>query len=88
MRIFDEEVPSGLSYWLVTMDPDLQSPDVKVFREWMLEELAGTSQGADGAKQRIFGKLRPRRRNVFPHRRLSCPATHRGHLVDTVLIGP
>lgn len=50
VRMFDKEVPSGLSYWLVTMDPDLQSHDVKVFRQWMLDELRGS--GHDTAKGR------------------------------------
>ena len=54
VRIFDDGVPSGLSYWLVTMDPDLQSQDVKVFRQWMLDELGGS--GDDGGKHRKLRK--------------------------------
>ena len=64
VRIFDEEVPSGLSYWLVTMDPDLQSPDVKVFREWMLDELAGAGSG--GASPRTLRKASPAARKPLP----------------------
>jgi LysR family glycine cleavage system transcriptional activator len=50
VRVCDEDVPSGLSYWLVTMDPDLQSQDVKVFRQWLLDEL--TAAGHGGKKDR------------------------------------
>ncbi len=54
VRIFDEDVRSGLSYWLVTMDADFQSQDVKAFRQWLLDELGGTR---DGKKQRTRRKL-------------------------------
>jgi DNA-binding transcriptional LysR family regulator len=50
VRIFDDDVASGLSYWLVTMDADFQSEDVKVFRQWLLDELGGSGHG--GKKQR------------------------------------
>jgi DNA-binding transcriptional LysR family regulator len=50
VRIFDDGVPSGLSYWLVTMEPDLQSQDVKAFRQWLLDELGGS--GPAGEKHR------------------------------------
>lgn len=50
VRIVDDDVPSGLSYWLVTMDADFQSQDVKVFRRWLLDELGGA--GGDGKKRR------------------------------------
>jgi LysR family transcriptional regulator, glycine cleavage system transcriptional activator len=49
LRVFDDAVSSGLSYWLVTMDADFQSEDVKVFRQWLLDELGGS--GHDGKKQ-------------------------------------
>ncbi len=55
VRLFDDDVPSGLSYWLVTMDADFQSQDVKVFRQWLLDELGG--QAHDGKKQRARRKL-------------------------------
>jgi hypothetical protein len=51
---FDDAVPSGLSYWLVTMDADFQSEDVKVFRQWLLDELGGS--GHDSKKQRARPK--------------------------------
>jgi DNA-binding transcriptional LysR family regulator len=46
VRIFDDDVASGLSYWLVTMDADFQSEDVKVFRQWLLDELGSSSHDA------------------------------------------
>jgi LysR family transcriptional regulator, glycine cleavage system transcriptional activator len=49
VRLFDDSVPSGLSYWLVTMEADFQSQDVKIFRQWLLEEL-GTAR-REGGKQ-------------------------------------
>ena len=45
VRILDEDVRSGLSYWLVTMDADFQSRDVKAFRQWLLDELGGARDG-------------------------------------------
>jgi LysR family transcriptional regulator, glycine cleavage system transcriptional activator len=54
LRLFDDDVRSGLSYWLVTMDADFQSEDVKVFRQWLLDELG--SSGHDGKKQRARPK--------------------------------
>jgi DNA-binding transcriptional LysR family regulator len=55
VRVFDEDVQSGLSYWLVTMDADFQSQDVKAFRQWLLHELGGPAGG--GKKQRTRRKL-------------------------------
>jgi LysR family transcriptional regulator, glycine cleavage system transcriptional activator len=55
VRLFDKDVASGLSYWLVTMDADFQSEDVKVFRQWLLDEVAGSPD--DGKKQRPRRKL-------------------------------
>ena len=55
VRIFDQDVKSGLSYWLVTMDADFQSQDVKAFRQWLLEELGGPAP--DGKKQGSRPKL-------------------------------
>lgn len=39
VRLFDDDVASGLRYWLVTLEPDFQSQDVKAFRKWILEEI-------------------------------------------------
>jgi DNA-binding transcriptional LysR family regulator len=64
VRIFDDGVPSGLSYWLVTMEPDLQSPDVKVFRQWLLDELGGS--GPAGEKHRKPRKNPPVAKNHSP----------------------
>jgi hypothetical protein len=47
-------VASGWSYWLVTMDADFQSQDVKAFRDWLLEELGTAAPPAS--------KPRPRRK--------------------------
>jgi LysR family transcriptional regulator, glycine cleavage system transcriptional activator len=55
VRLFDKDVPSGLSYWLVTMDADFQSQDVKMFRQWLLDELGGGGDGGD-RKQRVRGR--------------------------------
>jgi DNA-binding transcriptional LysR family regulator len=54
VSVFDQRVASGWSYWLVTMDADFQSQDVKAFREWLLEELGTAAQPAR--------KPRPRRK--------------------------
>jgi LysR family transcriptional regulator, glycine cleavage system transcriptional activator len=51
VRIFDKDVPSGSSYWLVTMDAEFQSQDVKAFRQWLLDELGDV--GRDRGKQRV-----------------------------------
>jgi len=51
---FDQRVASGWSYWLVTMDADFQSQDVKAFRQWLLEELGTAAAPAS--------KPRPRRK--------------------------
>jgi len=50
VRVFDEGVPSGLSYWLITMSTDFQSDDIKAFRQWLLDEVGG---GAPARKRRI-----------------------------------
>ena len=50
VSLFDKSVPSGWSYWLVTMDADFQSQDVKVFRQWLMGELGAAAQ--PGSKQR------------------------------------
>jgi DNA-binding transcriptional LysR family regulator len=55
VRIFDQDVTSGLSYWLVTMDADFQSQDVKAFRQWLLEELG--EPAPDSKKQGSRPKL-------------------------------
>jgi LysR family glycine cleavage system transcriptional activator len=39
VRLFDGDVASGRSYWLVPLEPDFQSQDVKAFRKWVLEEI-------------------------------------------------
>ncbi len=57
--LFDQSVPSGWSYWLVTMDADFQSQDVKNFREWLLEEV-GTG-AVPGSKQKPRNRLRQAR---------------------------
>ncbi len=44
VRLFDDDVASGLSYWLVTLEPEFQSQDVKAFRKWILEEIQATQQ--------------------------------------------
>jgi LysR family transcriptional regulator, glycine cleavage system transcriptional activator len=54
VRLFEDDVPSGLSYWLVTMGADFQSQDVKLFRQWLLDELGGAEHGK---KQRGRRKL-------------------------------
>jgi len=57
--LLDERVPSGWSYWLVTMDADFQSQDVKGFRQWLLEEVGPTALPA--SKQRPRDRLRQAR---------------------------
>jgi DNA-binding transcriptional LysR family regulator len=54
VRLFERNVASGWSYWLVTMDADFQSEDVKAFRQWLLDELGAVAQPS--------GKQRPRRK--------------------------
>ena len=56
VSLFDS-VPSGWYYWLVTMDADFQSQDVKVFRQWLLDELGAAVQ--PGSKQTLR-LVRPR----------------------------
>ena len=53
VRLFDQSVASGWSYWLVTMDADFQSHDVKVFRQWLMDELGAAAP---------VSKPRPRRK--------------------------
>lgn len=38
-----QTIPSGSSYWLVTSQPDFQKPEVKLFRRWLLSELAAAA---------------------------------------------
>ena len=54
VRLFDKNVPSGWCYWLLTMDADFQSQDVKIFRQWLLDELGAAAQASS--------KPRPRRK--------------------------
>jgi LysR family glycine cleavage system transcriptional activator len=54
--LFDKSVPSGWSYWLVTMDADFQSQDVKNFRQWLLQEVGAAA--APGSKQKPRDRLR------------------------------
>jgi DNA-binding transcriptional LysR family regulator len=51
VSLFDG-VPSGWCYWLVTMDADFQSQDVKTFRQWLLDELGGAAQPSSKQKPR------------------------------------
>ena len=55
VSLFDS-VPSGWYYWLVTMDADFQSQDVKVFRQWLLDELGAAVQ--PGSKQKAAAENR------------------------------
>jgi len=55
VRLFDQSVPSGWCYWLVTMDADFQSQDVKTFRQWLLDELA---EAQPGSKQKAAAENR------------------------------
>jgi LysR family transcriptional regulator, glycine cleavage system transcriptional activator len=57
--LLDERVPSGWSYWLVTMDADFQSQDVKGFRQWLLDEVGVAA--APASKQRPRDRLRQAR---------------------------
>jgi LysR family glycine cleavage system transcriptional activator len=57
--LLDERVPSGWSYWLVTMDADFQSQDVKGFRQWLLDEVGAAASPA--SKQRPRDRLRQAR---------------------------
>jgi DNA-binding transcriptional LysR family regulator len=52
VRVFDRDVASGWSYWLVTMDTDFQSQDVKAFRQWLLDELGTAAAPASKPRQR------------------------------------
>jgi DNA-binding transcriptional LysR family regulator len=40
-------IPSGLSYWLVALDPDFQSQEVKTFRDWLLGRMAARIASLD-----------------------------------------
>jgi LysR family transcriptional regulator, glycine cleavage system transcriptional activator len=55
VRIVDQDVPSGMSYWLVTMEADFQSRDVKLFRQWLLDELGSSAH--EGKRQRARRKV-------------------------------
>ena len=55
VRLIDQSVPSGWCYWLVTMDADFQSQDVKTFRQWLLDELA---EAQPGSKQKAAAENR------------------------------
>jgi DNA-binding transcriptional LysR family regulator len=55
IRLFDQSVPSGWCYWLVTMDADFQSQDVKTFWQWLLDELA---EAQPGSKQKAAAENR------------------------------
>jgi DNA-binding transcriptional LysR family regulator len=55
VRLFDKNVSSGWSYWLVTMDADFQSQDVKIFRQWLLDEIGAMAQ--PGSKPRARRKI-------------------------------
>lgn len=37
-RAVDNAVPSGLSYWLVAVDEEFQSPELRSFRDWLQQE--------------------------------------------------
>ena len=65
--LLDERVPSGWSYWLVTMDADFRSQDVKGFRQWLLDEVGAAASPA--SKQRPRDRLRQARASIaHPHR--------------------
>jgi DNA-binding transcriptional LysR family regulator len=39
VRLAGHTITSGNAYWLVTSSPEFQSPEVKLFRQWLLSEL-------------------------------------------------
>ena len=48
VTLADREIPSGNGYWLVTSQAEFQKPEVKLFKRWLLSELAVAS---DESKQ-------------------------------------
>ncbi len=58
VSVLDRSVASGWSYWLVTMDPDFQSQDVKAFRQWLLEELGTAAAPANKPKAAAEDRLK------------------------------
>lgn len=42
--LVDQTIPSGSGYWLVTSQTDFQKPEVKLFRRWLLSELASNAE--------------------------------------------
>jgi DNA-binding transcriptional LysR family regulator len=43
VTLADREIPSGNGYWLVTSQAEFQKPEVKLFKRWLLSELAVAS---------------------------------------------
>jgi LysR family transcriptional regulator, glycine cleavage system transcriptional activator len=42
--LFDQSIPSGSGYWLVTSQTDFQKPEVKLFKRWMLSEFGAEAE--------------------------------------------
>jgi hypothetical protein len=42
--LFDQSIPSGSGYWLVTAQTDFQKPEVKLFKRWMLSEFSAETE--------------------------------------------
>ncbi len=42
--LFDQSIPSGNGYWLVTAQTDFQKPEVKLFKRWMLSEFSAETE--------------------------------------------
>jgi hypothetical protein len=42
--LFDQSLPSGSGYWLVTAQTDFQKPEVKLFKRWMLSEFGAETE--------------------------------------------
>jgi LysR family transcriptional regulator, glycine cleavage system transcriptional activator len=42
--LFDQSIPSGSGYWLVTAQTDFQKPEVKLFKRWMLSEFGRAAE--------------------------------------------
>jgi LysR family transcriptional regulator, glycine cleavage system transcriptional activator len=42
--LFDQSIPSGMGYWLVTSQTDFQKPEVKLFKRWMLSEFGAETE--------------------------------------------
>jgi LysR family transcriptional regulator, glycine cleavage system transcriptional activator len=38
--LFEQSIPSGSGYWLVTAQTDFQKPEVRLFKRWMLSEFS------------------------------------------------